>query len=442
MAILLLTHTRTALVAMIGGVVVGGLSLLASRARVRKLFAVGTVVASVGGIALSGFLTTWLARGQNTQELTKLTGRTIVWSAVENIPRTKFQDLFGFGLSNKSFNGLPIDSNWLASYLDQGLFGVAVSAAILVFLLVTAFFQPRGIQRALALFLVTYCLAASFTETGSAMRRPTCSTSPWRHPCWCRARRQPADMRVMQVHNRYRSAAPSGENRVVDQERDALAATGHDVIRFERYSDDIEQWSRVKKATMPAQVVWSRESRNRACRRACARDRPDVVHLHNTFPLLSPSVLYACRSAAVPVVATLHNYKLACVSGDFFRHGAVCHDCAGGLPVPAVLHGCYRGLARRDRAGRTRHERAPERAWRSLVSAYIFISKSQRDLLAGLHLPADRVFVRDNLIPRQPVPAGAREPMVVYAGRLDEAKGAAAADGRLGRYLESSAGPG
>ncbi len=165
-AILLLTHTRTALVATIGGIVVGGLSLLASRARVRKLFAVGTVVASVAGIALSGFLTTWLARGQNTQELTKLTGRTIVWSAVENIPRTKFQDLFGFGLSNKSFNGLPIDSNWLASYLDQGLFGVAVSAAILVFLLVTAFFQPRGIQRALALFLVTYCLAASFTETG------------------------------------------------------------------------------------------------------------------------------------------------------------------------------------------------------------------------------------------------------------------------------------
>jgi hypothetical protein len=164
--ILLLTHTRTALVAMIGGIVVGGLSLYASRARVRKIFAIGSVAASVGGIAASGFLTTWLVRGENTQELTKLTGRTLVWSAVDNIPRTKFQDLFGFGLSNKSFNGLPIDSNWLASYLDQGLFGVGVCAVILVFLLVTAFFQPRGIQRALALFLVTYCLAASFTETG------------------------------------------------------------------------------------------------------------------------------------------------------------------------------------------------------------------------------------------------------------------------------------
>jgi hypothetical protein len=73
---------------------------------------------------------------------------------------------FGMGLSNKSFDGLPIDSNWFASYNDQGLFGVAVCAAILLFLLITAFFQPRGVQRALALFLTTYCLVASFTEVG------------------------------------------------------------------------------------------------------------------------------------------------------------------------------------------------------------------------------------------------------------------------------------
>lgn len=74
--------------------------------------------------------------------------------------------IFGFGLSNKSFNGLPIDSTWLAAYLDLGLFGVAICAAMLVFTLVNAFLQPRGVNRALALFLVTYCMAASFTETG------------------------------------------------------------------------------------------------------------------------------------------------------------------------------------------------------------------------------------------------------------------------------------
>jgi glycosyltransferase involved in cell wall biosynthesis len=228
-------------------------------------------------------------------------------------------------------------------------------------------------------------------------------------------------MRVVLVHNRYRSAAPSGENRVVDQETAALADLGHEVTRFERCSDEIERWPRAKQASLPARVVWSRDA-HRGLRAVLRERRPDVVHVHNTFPLLSPAVLYACRDAAVPIVATIHNYKLACASGDFFRNGSVCHDCADGLPVPAVLHGCYRG----SRAATTPVAvamSAHRRAWRSLVSAYVFISAAQRDLLAGLSLPSDRVFVRHNLIPRRNAPAVAREPSVVYAGRLDEAKG-------------------
>jgi hypothetical protein len=164
--ILLLTHTRTALIAMTAGLLVGGMSLFAARARVRRLFAIAGVVVSVGAITLGGLVTTWLARGEGTQQLTDLTGRTNVWTQVVTIPRDRMQTWFGFGLSNKSFNGLPIDSNWLATYLDQGMFGIVISASILVFLLINAYFRPRGVQRALALFLVTYCLVASFTETG------------------------------------------------------------------------------------------------------------------------------------------------------------------------------------------------------------------------------------------------------------------------------------
>jgi hypothetical protein len=165
-AILILTHTRTALAAMVAGILVAGLSLILAKARVRKLFATAGAVAGVAAMTLSGVITSWLARGEGTGELTNLTGRTKVWGPLLAFPRDKFQEIFGFGLSNDSFNGLPIDSNWLASYQDQGLFGVAVCATILVFLLVTAYFQPRGVQRALALFLVTYCLVASFTEVG------------------------------------------------------------------------------------------------------------------------------------------------------------------------------------------------------------------------------------------------------------------------------------
>jgi hypothetical protein len=133
---------------------------------VRRLFASVGAAAAVVLLTLSSFITTWLARGEGTSQLVGLTGRTTVWTAVLNAPRDRFQELFGFGLSNSSFNGLPIDSNWLASYEEQGLFGVAICAIILAFLLVTAYFQPRGVQRALVLFLVAYCLIASFTEVG------------------------------------------------------------------------------------------------------------------------------------------------------------------------------------------------------------------------------------------------------------------------------------
>ena len=166
LAALVLTHTRTALVGMVAGILVAGLSLIVAKARVRKLFAIAGAVAAVAIITLSGVITTWLARGQGTQEIFKLTGRTSVWSALLTFPRNKFQEIFGFGLSNSSFNGLPIDSNWLASYQEQGLYGVIICAGILFFLLVTSYFQPRGVQRALALFLITYCLLASFTEVG------------------------------------------------------------------------------------------------------------------------------------------------------------------------------------------------------------------------------------------------------------------------------------
>ena len=163
-AILLLAHTRTALVGLVAGILVAGLSLFTINARVRKFFAAGAAAVSIGVVTVAGVVTTWLARGENAQGLASLTGRTNFWALVLNTPRNKFQEIFGFGLSSASVNGLPIDSNWLASYMQEGLFGVVVCAMMLVWLFVTAFFQPPGVRRALALFLVTYCLLASFTE--------------------------------------------------------------------------------------------------------------------------------------------------------------------------------------------------------------------------------------------------------------------------------------
>jgi hypothetical protein len=164
--ILILAHARTELLGMMAGIVVASLSLFAVNARVRKFAAGAGLVLSIAIITLSGFLTTWLARGQKGDQLSSFTGRTEVWGPLLSFPRDRFHEFIGFGLSNKSFNGLPIDSNWLAAYWDLGLIGVVLCAALLLFVVVNAYFQPSGPQRALALFIVIYLLVRSFIETG------------------------------------------------------------------------------------------------------------------------------------------------------------------------------------------------------------------------------------------------------------------------------------
>ncbi|MGI3780728.1 MAG: glycosyltransferase family 4 protein [Janthinobacterium lividum] len=231
-------------------------------------------------------------------------------------------------------------------------------------------------------------------------------------------------MKVLVLHNRYRPTAPSGENVVVDQESAALAARGHEVVVEQRHSEEVASWSVLRRATLPARVLWSESSR-RSLAASLAEHRPDVVHVHNLFPLLTPSVLRACLQARVPVVASIHNYKLGCANGELFRDGRVCHDCLGRpTSLPAVTHGCYRGSALATAPvalGMLLH--AP--AWRTMVSAYAFLSAAQRDLLAPVGLPAGRSFVKGNFVPPAVTPAGSPTGhQVAFVARLDEAKGA------------------
>lgn len=166
LGILIATHTRTALLALLIGLVVAGASLFLGHARVRHTSLTGAVVAVLGLALFAPDLTRWARRGQTTAEAAQLTGRTKVWSAIFDTPRPRINEIFGSGLSNKSFNGLPIDSNWVATFLDQGWFGLAIIASFLVALLVLAITQVRGPRRAVALFIIAYCIVASITETG------------------------------------------------------------------------------------------------------------------------------------------------------------------------------------------------------------------------------------------------------------------------------------
>ena len=165
-AILLATHTRTALVGALAGLTVATVSLVLGHARARRTSVSSLAAAAVGAAFFAPQILSWAARGQSAEQASGLTGRTSVWTAVSDTSRPPLNALFGSGLSNKSFNGVAIDSTWVATYLDLGWTGVALGISFLLVLLTLAFSRPRGVRRAIALFLLTYCLVSSPTETG------------------------------------------------------------------------------------------------------------------------------------------------------------------------------------------------------------------------------------------------------------------------------------
>ncbi|WP_024759343.1 glycosyltransferase [Streptomyces exfoliatus] len=229
-------------------------------------------------------------------------------------------------------------------------------------------------------------------------------------------------MHVLVVHNRYSSAQPSGENRVVDEEVGLLRAAGHRVEVFERRSDDIAARSLLGKVAVPLLVPWNPAVRTELAARLRA-ERPDVVHVHNVFPLLSPSVLAACADVGVPVVATLHNYTQVCPPGTLHRDGRPCTECVGSAAaLPAVRHGCYRN-SRLATVPLAVGMSVNRRRWWSGVERFLCISAAQRDILVRSGMPASRLSVKHNFVPDPGVGRAGAGEHLLFLGRLAETKG-------------------
>ena len=118
-------------------------------------------------------------------------------------------------------------------------------------------------------------------------------------------------MKVLIVHNKYRTSAPSGEDVAVGNEQRMLEDGGVEVVAFERCNDDLDDSSMTAKTSMAINTIWSQRSRSEL-RQVLRRTRPDVVHVHNTFSVISPSIYGACKAEGVPVVQTLHNFRFFC----------------------------------------------------------------------------------------------------------------------------------
>ena len=226
-------------------------------------------------------------------------------------------------------------------------------------------------------------------------------------------------MRVMLLHNTYQH--PGGEDQVFAAEGALLEGRGHEVERFTVSNDLIDGMSR---AALAASTVWNRDS-YRALRAQFRAKRPDVAHFHNTFPLLSPSAYAAARDQGVPVVQTLHNYRLLCVNALLFRDGHICNDCLGH-PVPwqGVAHACYRGSRLASAAVATMIALHRARGtWMNDVDLYIALTEFARSRFIAGGLPAERIVVKPNFVHPDPGLGDASGNFALFVGRLVPEKG-------------------
>lgn len=166
LVLLALTHTRTATLGLLIGLALAIGSLLLTSAAARRFFTWAVLCVLVAGVGFASALQAWFLRGQSKENFSNLTGRAKVWDALLAAPRSTPEKLFGVGLGDKSFGGLPIDNSWLAVYNEQGLIGVTLVAAAVVVLGAVALLRPPSLQRACAIFLISYCAIASYTEAG------------------------------------------------------------------------------------------------------------------------------------------------------------------------------------------------------------------------------------------------------------------------------------
>jgi glycosyltransferase involved in cell wall biosynthesis len=230
-------------------------------------------------------------------------------------------------------------------------------------------------------------------------------------------------MRVLLVHNRYRSSAPSGEDAAVRNEQRMLEKRGIQVVAFDRCNDDIDESSLAAKAAVAANTIWSQRSRSEL-RRVVRQVRPDIVHVHNTFAMLSPSVYGACKAERVPVVQTLHNFRFFCPAALFLRDGKPCEECVDRSLLRSVRHRCYRGSA-----GATATLAAMLGLHRAMgtyanIDRYITLTEFGRGKAIKGGIAEHKLVVKPNFVPDPPAPGSGGGRYVVYVGRLLEGKGA------------------
>ncbi len=227
--------------------------------------------------------------------------------------------------------------------------------------------------------------------------------------------------KVLLVHNRYQQRG--GEDSVMQAEKALLSAAGHEVAEYSRHNDEIVNYGLWQKATLAPRTVWAWDS-YRQLKTLLQTEKPDLAHFHNTFPLISPAAYEACREAGVPVVQTLHNYRLFCPAATFFRDGQVCEECVQHSLWRGIRYGCYRNSRPATATVALMlavHRR--RRTWTRQVDCYVALTEFSRRKFIEAGLPAERIVVKPNFVHPDPRARNDRGEYALFVGRLSPEKG-------------------
>jgi glycosyltransferase involved in cell wall biosynthesis len=226
-------------------------------------------------------------------------------------------------------------------------------------------------------------------------------------------------LNVFQVHNFYQH--PGGEDHVFAAEYELLINHGHQVTQYTASNDELSQISGARAAAI---THWNHRTYQNV-RSHLIEHRPDVIHSHNTFPLISPSLYYAAAAENIPVVQTLHNYRLICPGANLYRQGHVCEDCVGSfVPYGAVIHRCYRNSRSASMVTASMlaaHRLA--RTWTAKVATYVTLTNFARNKFIQGGLPPDKVVVKPNFLRSDPGSGKGDGGYAFFAGRICDEKG-------------------
>jgi glycosyltransferase involved in cell wall biosynthesis len=227
-------------------------------------------------------------------------------------------------------------------------------------------------------------------------------------------------MKILLVHNTYQQ--PGGEDVVFNQERQLLEGAGHQVLTYCRSNSEIAGHSLFWRPSLAVKTIWAKDTR-RNFAGLLRRERPDLVHVHNTFVMVSPSIYAACHEARVPVVQTLHNYRLLCPAAIFFRHGRVCEECFEHSLWRSVVHGCYRNSrAATSAVALMLAVHRWRRTWTRGVNCFIALSEFSRGKFIEGGIPAEKIALKPNFVYADPGCRGISGQYALFIGRLSPEK--------------------